>query len=793
MIIKIGFLFPLTLIISLAVPFPALADGIIVPAPCPQPGGCPVPSPMVQLEIIYHRVEVVIEDQIAITRVDQVFANPNDWVVEGIYFFPVPVDAAISSFTLWVDGKPVKGELLEAGKAREVYQQIVMDLRDPALLEYAGRGTLRASIFPISPHEERRVELEYSQVLRSDNGLVNYVYPLSTEKFSITPLEQVSILVDIRTDKSIRAVYSPSHPVAVDRQSATHVKASYEANHVLPDTDFSLYYSQGESQALHLFSYRDPLDAEDPDGFFLLLMAPSIEAENQSLPKDVILVLDRSGSMEGEKFSQAQAAVRYILNHLNPQDAFNLVAFSSDLQVYAEELQPASQAGNAIEWVGRLSAVGGTDINRALLEAVALVNPERPSYLIFLTDGLPTVGEVESEHILGNLEATVPESIRLFAFGVGYDVDTFLLDSLSEEHQGISFYIKPEEQLDEVLSMFFSKISAPVLTDIELEFGGLGVYDLYPYPLPDLFRNSQVIALGRYREAGEVDILLSGQVAGTEQSFTFPGQVFIAKSPPGDPLASVLPRLWATRKIGYLLKQVRLHGPEQETVDQIVGLSIRYGIVTPYTSYLVTEDQPLGQAAREQLVEKSLEVMKMPAAVSGSDAVHKALGEQELFMAESLLLMEQSDQMAEHDQSMLSGQIRAAGGRTYLLQGSTWVDTAFDQARMKITPVTFLSPKYFELVKKYPSLGATFALGPSVITLVGDQAYEVVDSETLLDLPGAQADPVQDTSISQTSQTRMDATDRTREGSIMNTVPFPCQGGLLLVLLAGICLIWKKL
>ncbi|MBP1703619.1 MAG: hypothetical protein H6Q38_2726, partial [Chloroflexi bacterium] len=364
----------IALLAVLALPVPALADGIIIPEPppcmdcppppCPEFVPCPPPNPMVQLVIRYHQVDVIIEDQIAVTHVDQVFYNPNDWAVEGTYLFPLPADAAVTSFTLWVDGEPVEGQILDAEQARQTYQQIVSSLRDPALLEYAGRGAVQAHIFPIPPQGERRIELEYTQALAAENGLVRYVYPLSTEKYSAWPLESVSIDVDVRSSQPIRAVYSPSHTVAISRENPNHVRAGYEAKDVLPDSDFALYYSTGENEAFHLLSYRQP-DDDEPDGFFLLLLAPSPEVSTEALPKDILLVLDRSGSMEGEKFRQAQDALIYVLEHLNPEDRFNIIVFSTGLDTYASSPRPTEEAGQAVEWVNRLSPAGSTDINRA--------------------------------------------------------------------------------------------------------------------------------------------------------------------------------------------------------------------------------------------------------------------------------------------------------------------------------------------------------------------------------------------------------------------------------------------
>jgi Ca-activated chloride channel homolog len=745
---KLQPLLSLLFLAMLVFPAPARADGIIIPdppfcqpcppPPCPGPAPCPIPSPIVQLVIRSHHVHVSVVDQVAVTRVDQIFFNPNEWAVEGLYLFPLPLDAAVSSFTLWVDGQAVQGEILEAEAARQKYREITANLRDPALLEYAGRGAVQAHIFPIPPQGERRIQLEYTQALTAENGLVRYIYPLNTEKFSLWPLEQVSITVDIRSQSPLRAVYSPSHSIAAAWDGEQYVTASYEEQNVLPASDFALYYSIGESQAFHLLTFRSPEDAGDPDGFFLLLLAPSPQNAAAPQPKDLLLVLDRSGSMDGEKFFQAQEALRYILSRLNPDDRFNVITFSTGLESYARLLRPASEAAEAAAWVGSLSASGATDINRALLEAAAVARrgaeAGRPTYLIFLTDGLPTEGEIDSDRILKNLAQAAPAGLRLFPFGVGYDVDTFLLDSLAQAHHGLSTYVQPGERLDEVLSAFYTRISTPVLTDLELDFGGLDVYDLYPSPLPDLFKGSQVVLVGRYRQGGEATVRLEGMVSASPQVFTYPGQVFAAASQPGAHL-DALPRLWATRKIGYLLNYIRLHGPDQETIDQIVGLSIRYGIVTPYTSYLVTEDAPLGAAAQGQIAADQYKLLQgAPAPAFGQMAVERADQEGRMAGADAPLA----------SQGEAQNRVRIVGARTFVLADGKWVDTAFDPGQMTTVPVEFLSSDYFELAEALPSLGAAFALGEAVIAMSGGTAYEVLPAGAQvppLDVPVAQPLP----------------------------------------------------
>ncbi len=742
----------------LAFALPVQADGIIIPDPAPCVGGncpveppcyqqvcppctagkvcqpcrnvppCPRPNPFIQLGIKYHHVTVSIDNQIATTRVDQVFTNSNSYPVEGTYIFPLPKGATVSSFTLWVDGQPVEGKVMDANQARQVYEEITRARRDPALLEYVGRGAVQATIFPIPAGGERRIQLEYVQTLTAANGLVQYTYPLNTEKFSASLIGDVSVTVDISSKQPLRAIYSPSHAVQVDRKDATHASVSYEAQNVRPDTDFSLFYSLGESEAFHLFTYRDPSDPSDADGFFLMLLAPRPDADQARLAKDVILVLDHSGSMEGEKFQQAQAAARYILQHLNSQDRFGLVSFSSTVDLYANGLRSADEAAEAVAWVNNISARGSTDINQALLDAVSMADKSRPTYLIFLTDGLPTIGETDSSRIIANFKQSAPSSIRLFAFGVGYDVDTNLLDTLTQDHHGLSTYVQPGQKLDEVISAFYESISTPVMTDLSLDFGNLAAFDIYPDPLPDLFSGSQVVVVGRYRQGGVADLILKGDVNGNLQTLSFPGQAFSVDSRTGSSTLDSLPRLWATRKVGYLLNKIRLQGPDKETIDQIVKLSIRYGIVTPYTSYLVTEPSPLGLEDQQRIAENAYnQALAAPTQpTTGKNAVDQAAGAGAMSQAQQAPALPSGGSSGiQADQT-----VRVIGARTFVFNEDAWTDTTYDPQTMQPVKVSFLSSDYFKLAEANPDLAAAFALGDRVIVVVGGKAYEVVSDGT---------------------------------------------------------------
>ncbi len=716
-----------TLLMLLATVWPALADGIIIPLPPPIPG--PITDPP-WLTIKYHRVNVTIDNRVATTRIDQLFVNEGQAVVEGTYMFPLPQGATVSDFTMWVDGRPIEPQLLEAEEARRIYNDIVRQWRDPALLEYVGTNAIRANVFPIPPGEQRRIEIEYQQVLEVDNGLVHYVYPLNTERFSARPLEEVTVTVEITSNDPMQTVYSPSHRIAVDQPDEFHARVGYEEYNVLPDKDFSLYYTVSpEDIALNLLTYRE---SADEDGFFMLLLAPPLEVRAEAvIPKDVLIVLDQSGSMAGEKWDQARAAVGYILENLNPEDRFNVVVFSTGSRIYANTLQPPAEGAAAARWVNSLEAIGGTDINGALLRALGMADPERATVLLFVTDGLPTEGETAIDRILENVRAEAPQNVRLFSFGVGDDVDAFLLDRLAQENRGTSAYVRSGERIDEEVGAWYAKVNAPVLTDITLDFGGMMIEDMYPAePLPDLFAGTQMVIVGRYRGSGQdVTIRLSGDVNGERQTFVYDGLDFPdrAGGGSGTDAEAFIPRLWATRRIGALLDQIRLQGENKELVDSVVRLSLRYGIITPYTSFLIQEEDIFTQTGRDVILREAQSSMDMAFSQSaGAAAVDAAEAIGGARSAEAPAAMPTMVQTKSGELIDTREVIRQVRDKAFVLREGVWIDTAYDPERMTTQKVEFLSDAYFELLAQQPALADFFALGERVIVVLEGVAYEVV-------------------------------------------------------------------
>ena len=723
-------------------PMPCPADAICELPMCPRPPGGVATNPS-SLIIDYHRVNVEISDQIAHTSIDMKFENEGNTLAEGTWVFPLPLNASVDSLTMYINDTPIEAKILDAREARSIYDQIVRQYRDPALLEYVGTQAIQANIFPIPPGETRRITLSYTQALSVDNGLIHYVYPFDVTKLtSARPVDEASISVNVSGNDPISNIYSPSHSIVISRAADTDkaFRVGWEQSRYIPDQDFSLYYGiASKTVNVNLLTYRE---SANEDGYFMLLVQPPVTPPDEAIvPRDLIIVLDQSGSMDGDKWKQAQQAAEFVLNHLNSRDRFNVILFSTGWRVFSNSLESSSAAQDAINWINGQYADGGTDINGALTTALEMADRERPTTVLFLTDGLPTEGQTDVKTIVDNVNLSARRNISLFAFGVGDDVNTFLLDSLVRDHHGTSSYVRPSERIDEQVASLYNKIGSPVLTDVTLNVSGVTLDSIYPsQPLPDLFAGNQLTIVGRFHgSADNLDVSLSGKVGGNDQTFTYSGMNFPSRAG-GEPFVA---RLWATRRIGDLLNSIRLNGENQELIDSVVKLSVRFGIITPYTSFLITENDILSQRGRDEAAESFGNVARDlsqqstganavdAAAASGGMAAANAPAPMVMPMATAspsgtLQFANGDDGFQTTKEQEQVNPIQAIGDKTFILQNSVWTDTTFTPDTMQTQKVTFLSDEYFALLDSKPEIAQYLAIGDHVIVVLDGTAYEVV-------------------------------------------------------------------
>ena len=588
------------------------AQGLLFPRRTAPPGD-------VRIQPFYAknlRINATIRDAVAETTVEQTFVNTSSAEQEATYLYPIPEGATPTSFSMTVGDKTLEPRLLSHDEARQTYENIVRTRRDPALLEYVGRNLLQVSVYPIPAQGERTITLRYSEVLKAENGLRKFSYATSTSRFGVRAVGTATARIQIKTTAALKNVYSPTHDLDLRRPDDHTAVASWESSNDVSDRDLTLYYSVSDDDVgLSLLTYH----TGERDGYFMLLASPRIAIPKaRIMPKQVVFVLDRTGSMQGEKIKQARKSLLYCLDSLRPEDRFGLITFNESPDLFTPKMLPATDANvkRAKAFVADIEAAGGTNIDAALKSAQDMIEAEggTQKMIVFLTDGLPTIGETNTETILKRVEARnailnltdarengvqtaafhakakipIAKPARIFCFGLGLDVNVPFLDKLADIGRGDADFVKPEEDVEAKVSNFFSKVESPVLSDLKLAFNGAEIYDVFPKTYPDLFKGSQLVVTGRFRGAGVGSVRLTGLTNNAQEQFRQAADFSNGE----ENRAAYVPRIWAARKIGWLADQLRL-SPHPETMkevsDEIVRLSQEYGIITEYTSFLVDD------------------------------------------------------------------------------------------------------------------------------------------------------------------------------------------------------------
>ncbi len=747
------------------------------------------------LGIKYQRVSATITDGAAVTTVDQVFLNSTNQPLEAHYVFPLPKGAALQSFSLYINGKKTKGEALEKQKAAEIYEGIVRRLQDPGLLEYIDSDVFRARVFPVPANGEQRIELVFSQVLDFASGVYQYHYPLGASSKGAPRLnvkQDFTFSAKVTSKVPLRSVYSPTHALGITRRNDNEAVAGMEMGpgaDISRDLDLFLTVSDKDI-GFNLLSFRP--NAEEP-GYFMALLAPKVEtSKSDVVAKRVTFVIDTSGSMAGERMKLAKEALKHCLQRLRAQDEFNVVRFSTDVEaLFQSPLQ--AQEGNvkkALDFVNSLDATGGTAIDDALTRGLAdgKDKGEKPHLVLFVTDGNPTIGETDEGKISAHAKASNSnQKSRVFTFGVGEDLNAKLLDRLALDGSGVSDFAKDGKAFEVKISSFFDKVSNPVLSDVQIDLNAYGVFDVYPKKIPDLFSGQQLAVLGRYCTPKEAAVTMSGQVNGKKKVFEYRGEMKSNATP-----YEFLPQLWAVRKVGFLLEEIRLHGETGELKNEVTALGKKFGIVTPYTSYLVVEDTPVAMDSpprtmprprpfprpfpeprpgpwpgpspvvpdidpsvmNEQRREERELMDSMPkgTARGGSPSDSQAIGGMpggNMFGgsgrsaakapapmkvtasegAEGIAASQAVRDMKEKTTAQNSGAARAASGRNFVQLQGVWTEGVPTPGEVVVT-VKYLSAAYFALLKAKPELKGALALGPQV-SLVIVKGKRLVISETV--------------------------------------------------------------
>jgi Ca-activated chloride channel family protein len=675
------------------------------------------------------RVELV--DRVLRYEITETFVNHGSRIGEADFMFPLPKGAAFQDLKLEINGEMVAGETMNANQARQIYEEIVRRQRDPALLEWMGYGLLRARIFPIAPGEQKKVVVRFQTVAQREGDAlrVDYFRGVRTNQREANqqPEGRMSFVLTYPNDPMYGRAYSPTHSlydeayggdVIRDRAFAFNDRSStrrVEIRDARGEVTLLIPIRRSAAAAISLLANATGND----DGFALITLSPPA-IQPRAVPRDLTFVLDVSGSMSGEKMTQARAAGKQILRSLSPADRFRLIDFSSDVRTFRDGFSYATRENirAAERYLDELDAQGSTNISGALDEALSSpVQYGRLPIVLFLTDGQPTVGERDGSVIASSV-ANRRGARRLFTFGVGADLNVSLIEQLALEGRGTASFVRPDESVERAVSIVASRLTSPLVTDVRVHADGVRLRKMHPSGAVDIFAGEDLVILSRYDGSGNAVLHFEGQT--TNGPVSWSTRVYFPERSRENPFVA---RLWATQRIGFLSAEKRKHGGSQEINDEIRDLGERFGIPTEFSSYLVVEpgmNQRRAIGAGGQLngvVLRGASSAPAPAAVQFEAA--KAAAAQR--SATSMSAADEAVGIRD------DANVRRAGNVTFVLRDSVWTDVRFKKSRTVLQVKPF-SEAYFKLIEIVPELREPFSVGERVIVAGRSMAIELTPS-----------------------------------------------------------------
>lgn len=680
---------------------------------------CGVPSSDVVRQSSDVRIELV--DRVLHYEITETFVNRGNRVGEADYMFPLPKGAAFQDLKLSINGELVAGETMSSDRARQIYEQIVRQQRDPALLEWMGYGLLRARIFPIAPGEEKKVVVRFQTVAEREGDAlrVDYFRGLrnSQRESNGQPEGKTSFFLTYPDEEMFGTAYSPTHSISSsDRGSKRRV----EVRDARGEITLLIPVRRSTRAAISLLTNAPG----NGDGFALITLSPPAFVP-RAVPRDLTFVIDVSGSMSGEKIEQARAAGKQFLRSLSPIDRFRLIDFSSDVRSFRDDYSAATRENirAAERYLDQLEAQGSTNISGALDEALSTsVQQGRLPIILFLTDGQPTVGERDAGVIASSVEKR-RGSRRVFTFGVGADLNVALIEQLAIEGRGTASFVRPDESVERAVGIVASRLTNPLVTDVRLRADGVRLLNMHPSGPVDIFAGEDLVILSRYDGSGDAVLRFDGQTSNGPVSWSI--RVNFPSRSRENPFVA---RLWATQRVGYLSAEKRKHGGSKEIDDEIRQLGERYGIPTEFSSYLVVEPgmsrrmNVAGSAGGQllQVVTTGVAASAAPSSVQRFEAAKTAAAQRS---ATSLAAVDAASGLNDE------ATIRRVGNFAFVLRDSVWTDIRFKQSA-SVLRVKAFSDAYFRLLELTPDLREPFSIGERVIVSGKRMAIELTPSGT---------------------------------------------------------------
>jgi Ca-activated chloride channel family protein len=536
------------------------------------------------LEIEEHSVNVTINNGIAVTEVTQVFRNTERRQVEALYTFPVPKDASVANFSMWINGKEMIGEVVEKQRARQIYDSYKQRKRDPGLLEQNDYRTFEMRIFPIAAGAQQKVQVAYYQELPYDHDWATYVYPLATSTrpaMDTRVKNKFSLTIHVRSEVPIAAMESPSHNAefVMTQHADTYWMGSLETSGGSLARDVVLaYQTKRASTGIDLICSKP----QDEDGFFYLTLTAGEELAQSNDAMDYLFILDISGSMAHDgKLSLSRKTISAFVDSLDDTDRLDVITFNVQANTLFNQLRRADVTAQeeARMFLASQAARGGTELRPALTTAFKYADPDRVLNIVIFSDGMTQQQERE---ILVELIKQRPANVRVFCVGVGNDVNRPLLQQIAEDAGGLASFLSQGDDFERQAQAFRRKLTHPAATYVQIQIEGLDVYDIEPKTLPNLFHGAPIRMFGRYRGGGDAKVQFLAEINGRE--FHTEGKLTFDTMNLQNPQ---IERMWAWHRIQNLLRRTN-HSPD--AVNEVIRLGEKFSIVTEYTSFLVLEN-----------------------------------------------------------------------------------------------------------------------------------------------------------------------------------------------------------
>ena len=577
----------------------------------------------VELPLKHTHVEAEVSGVLSRVIVKQTFANPYDTPIEAIYVFPLPNEAAVNDMQIKIGDRIVRGVIKKREEARRIYDDAKRAGKTAALLDQERPNIFSQSVANIMPGQDIEVQITYDEVLEYTKGRYEFVFPMVVGPRFIAPStdpadaarisppvlkpgerngHDISLTLTIRAGFELHDVSCPTHDIEVTGDGATRtVKLS--AKDAIPNKDFVLRYRVGSDKP----TFASLAHKEGETGYTLLMFQPPEMPKPETVtPKEMVFVVDCSGSMNGEPIALAKQAMRHALKNLNADDTFQVIRFSETASPFSPTPLPATAENvrRGLSYINDLHGEGGTMMIEGIKTALDYpLTSNRLRIVCFMTDGY--IGN-ESE-ILAAIEKKLGDNTRLFSFGVGSSVNRYLLDSMAAAGRGHVQYITLGEKPDEQVEAFYARVRNPLLTHIRIDWGNLEVDEVSPGRLRDLFEGEPIFLTARYKRSGNGTVTVHGKINGVDESF--PLQVTLPAAEEGN---GALASLWARSRIEELERQ-NYGSRRDDVVDAVTTLALEHRLMSQYTSFVAVEEKVVNEDGKIRTIQVPVE---MPEGVS---------------------------------------------------------------------------------------------------------------------------------------------------------------------------------